>query len=169
MKKGFTYVPAVETCRTRGWGPGTFLRSAAWSCDRIIVNVDAKYVFLRRKNHSSGQTHAGSQERVLKLPEDVTEAVVVEVRDRTTSPVGYRNAVQMCLQNAWSPQTVLRSKTWGSDRILLEVETSYIMVGFKKKGRFARSPGRKKVLSLPEDTYALSEESTQSADTTAER
>jgi hypothetical protein len=61
-------LPAVATCQTKGWGPGTWLRSDNWTQPRWIEAIDENFVTLRTKTSGSN--------RVRSFPSDVSSFTV---------------------------------------------------------------------------------------------
>jgi len=58
-----TMIHAADTCRARGWGPGTVLASAKWRTTKELCAIDAHAVVLRYScSHRTEQR---------KLPADV--------------------------------------------------------------------------------------------------
>lgn len=60
---------AVETAKARRWNEGSRLRSKEWSCDVRIVEIQDKFLKVRRIGMGSSP---GSIDRVRTLPADVT-------------------------------------------------------------------------------------------------
>lgn len=70
-------LPAVETARTRRWGAGTVLRSDAWDCSIEIVEVQEKFLKIRRLGQGGRGTSIGNLDRIRSLPGSVEPVKIV--------------------------------------------------------------------------------------------